>query len=1656
MADGHIEIEVELNSDKAEKELGKFTKTIDSGTKQAAKSSENAMKQAAKSAESSVKQAGKGVEQSAKQAGKTVETSAKQAGEKASQSTKKSSEEQKQSYKQTEEQARKSAEQSQQYWSGAAGKIKNVVGTAAKASGAALVAGGTAAVASSISFESAFAGVKKTVNATDKELSTMRTSILNMSKEMPTSANEIAGVAEATGQLGIKTKNIAGFSKTMVMLGDSTNMSADTAATSLARLANITGMPQTQFDRLGSVIVDLGNNLATTESEITEMAMRIAGAGSQVGMSEAQIMSFSGALSSVGIEAEAGGTAFSTLLSKMNLATTKGGDSLNNFAKVAGMSSSQFKKSFQEDAAGAVIQFIQGLDRVNKSGGSAIKVLDDMGLSDVRMRDALLRAAGASDTFSNALKIGNNAWNENKALTNEANQRYKTLESRIGILKNKATALGIAVGDELKGPLADGVAAVSDAIGKLANQVETNGIESIIPKETITTIKNLGTVAKTVAGGGLKVLGASARFSGKNMQIMLPTAVGLLTVIKGYSVVTSIAKTISTAQKAITLFGAAQIACTAQGVVCNATLTAGQAVFGLFTGQVTAATAATALFGTATKALSGPVGWITLALGALTAGITAYALTRDHSVSEEDKFAAKIEKSAEAQKEYLKTVKENKKAREEAISTAQGEGAQADFLSKKLEALMSVENKSAGQKAQIKNIVEQLNGIMPELGLKYDEEKDKLNKSTDAIRKNIAAQKELAMAKAYGAQMESASKDIVNTEEKLTKATEKRAEANKKLKAAQDETEKAKAAYEASGMQRYSAEEAAYQKALTKEGKLQQSYKSADEQVKKYQETIKGLKTELDNISNRQVGETNYAAFLGDIDKICAEAKMKASEIPKSVIDGMKEGVYANPTTGDELKSLIKLDGIVQEAQQAGIKVPNAVAQGIQSGQYAIPTSVEQMKALIKFDNLQSKSLQSGVKIPAYLAEGISSGKIKPKTAVDQMNQIVKFDSLVNKSGQAGSKAVQKIVSAVNAGKMKPAEAIKQMNALSEKEAKSGSENIKKDFNIGIKAIAPEITKSGKKVNTASKGIAKDAKSGMESKKSEMPAVGSYYSQGVASGILTGSSSVISASVAVAMMAKATFASTLGVASPAKEMMPIGGFTSEGFALGILKNQGMVASASAGVANSALIAAKKELDIHSPSRKFKNIIGKNIPKGIAKGVREAQSELTAEMKTVVSSALSAAKNATKTGDYSGIGSDLVSGLSDALNLSKQRSSETIQEIIDQQYNSFVSANEKAEQKLQNKIDKTKNKKKKAQLKKELKALKSANSKKEKQLKQAGEKTANAYNTAFEKEAERLTSIAEEKIQKLSETYQTKYNEIKNLMDSLTEKQQSWGNIYDLDQNILDIKRYQEDLKSLENKIPESMMEKILGMNIDESTAYMDWFKSMSDAERKAYIEKWNKQQEMSKSFSESFFADDFKKINQEYQTELKKATDNLEKQMKQAGVNIANGLTAGMKSETRNMSKAMKKICDNLIKTAKKQLKIKSPSREFAEIGKYNIQGAEKGHEKEAKNLYRQMDDVSQTMAERFARAGLNVPNIQSRMQSAIASQMARVTANMQPQIVYANTGRSTTVEKTVYTGPEKIEIPVILEGKEVARVTAPYMDRRLNAIADRKLRGGT
>ena len=258
-----------------------------------------------------------------------------------------------------------------------------------------ILALGSAAIKASISYESAFTSVRKTVNATEEEFAALSDEIKGMSTEIATSADDIAEVVAIAGQLGIGTDYLTTFARTLIDLGNSTEIVASEAASTLAKFANITNMDQSLFGNLGSTLVQLGNNFATTESSIMMMAMRLAAAGHQVGLSEAQILGFATALSSVGIEAEMGGSAFSKALIKMEVAAATGGEALTDFATVAGMTEAQFKALWDADPATAFQAFIVGLSQMDEQGMSAIATLEEIGISEIRLRDTLLRATNA-------------------------------------------------------------------------------------------------------------------------------------------------------------------------------------------------------------------------------------------------------------------------------------------------------------------------------------------------------------------------------------------------------------------------------------------------------------------------------------------------------------------------------------------------------------------------------------------------------------------------------------------------------------------------------------------------------------------------------------------------------------------------------------------------------------------------------------------------------------------------------------------------------------------------------------------------------------------------------------------------------------------------------------------------------------------------------------------------------------------------------------------------------------------------------------------------------------------------------------------------------------------------------------------------------------
>lgn len=1787
MADGTVTIETKLDNSGAEKGLNDLKKEVESSSKSTAQDIDKASDQAQKSVEEVAKSAektGKQVEKSAKDSASKAGQAAKQGADSAAKGTESASTKMQQSHKKVKDTAKESADGAKKSWEesnqstvasteSATSKMAGLMKKSAAVIGVASVVAAKKTIDVGKSFEAGMSEVQAISGASGKDLEKLSAKAKQMGATTKFSATESATALKYMAMAGWKTNQMVSGLSGVMNLAAASGEDLGTVSDIVTDSMTAFGLKAKDSGHFADVLAKASSSSNTNVAMMGETFKYVAPLAGSMKYSIEDTATAIGLMANAGIKGSQAGTSLRSIITRLVKPPKDAATALN----ALGISTTKADGSMKplRETMAELREKFSGLTESQKASYAS-------SIAGQEAMSGLLAIVNASDSDFNKLQKAID--NSSGAAKKQADVMNNNLQGALYDLGSVAESVGIGIYEDIKTPLTKAVGVGTAQLRILSNKLKKGGIKEIVPKETINTVENLGKVAMVAGKGGVRVLGAAAKLVGNNMEVALPVAASLLTVFKGYKAVTTVVtafRTVSTATQGASI-----------GVQLLGT------AIQLFTGKTIQATSATTAFKAASAALGGPVGIAVVAVGALAAGVAAYTLTQKKAVTEADRYYSSCTKLKKKQEEMAASIKSLHKENQKNVDSTRANGVQADQLYQRLTKLMNIEHKSAGTKAQIASVVKQLNELLPGLNLEYDKEADKLNKSTSAIKKNIAALKEQAMAKAYQKGMESAASKVAKADIENEKAIKKKTEATNKYNAAVEKMNQVTAKVNQGKITTSSDE---YKKASNDLTKYYDAMMTANKAVEQSGKNLNAAQKELTAYTDKYTAQANYAEYLKSLDDLAKQAKIKASDIPKSVGEGIKQGVYANPTSGKELKSLIKLDNLVnsdqlakmqeqgmkipqylaqgisdgsvsfktaatqlgnainwedliQQVKDKGKEVPDSIAQGISSGQYAVPTSIKAVKNLITFEDLKAKALQGGIEVPDYLANGITSGSMKPEEAVKALSNLVSFQDMIDKAGIEGSKVPTELATRVAQGQISVQAAVKQLTDAVGKESEKTAQktsDAKKKIESNTKLKAPDnsaTTNSLKKVAKASneassslkknqteikkaskipatdntqsakttfgafpkeakkastevksssktlkstatktlaandgaakkagaklgndfaKGIAsksgaaksagskvaKAGSSGASSQKSSFVSVGSNLSAGIASGIRSNSGAVSSAARETVRAAVAAAKAEGKIHSPSRVMdSDVGKWMPLGMAAGIRKHTKDVEDASGEMANASVEATATALGIHSPSRVYKDAIGKNIPAGVAKGVREGQTELNAEMKLSVNEALSAAKSASKKGNYSDIGNNLVSGISEALNTAKSRSSETVQEIIDQQTSKASSKHDTAEKNLQDKISKTKNKKKKAKLKKQLKKLKKQNAAEEKQLKIAGEKTAAAYNDAFEKEADRLNKIAQEKLQDLSDEYQTVYNNIKSKMDSLTEKQQSWGNIYDIDQNIMDLEKYQKDLKSLENKIPESMMDKILGMDIDAGTAYMAWFKNMTDAEQKAYIEKWNKQQNMSQSFSESFFADDFAKIQAEYGEKLKKATDDLQKEMKQAGVNIAKGLTAGMESETRNLSKSMKKICQNIIKTAKKTLKIHSPSREFAKIGSYDIQGAIKGHEKEAPNLYKQMGTISQNMAQKFAKAKLNVQDIQSRMQDAINLQMQTITTRMQPVM---QTDSANGSESVVYTGPERIEVPVIVDGREITRVIAPYMDTELSTRATRKSRGG-
>lgn len=792
-------------------------------------------------------------------------------------------------------------------------------------------AGIAAATKTAIEFEDAWTGVTKTVNATPQQFEKINAGLKKLAQTTSSTYQDIAHYAELAGQMGIPTDSIVGFTKTITELGDTTNLVGEEAAQSIAKFSNVmvsqSKKTNTYYSRLGSTIVDLGNKFSTTEADIMDMATRLGVAGKMVGFNSNQVLGLSTALSSLGIEAAAGGGSVSKMLKTIDIAVSTGNDSLSDFAEVSGMTSQQFQKAWGEDAAGTFLKFVQGIGK----SGDVTKTLNDLGITEIRQAQAMGALAQSSDILASALNVSKNAWNDNTAMANEAEKRYATLKSQLSQTWEAIKQAGDELGQAFAPTLTDLLKIVKKAANAFSDLDEGT-------QQTIAKMLLLTAAAYPTAKGVSKVSGS------------MQGAVKFFT------------KAHPSLQKVADGFGDAAKA----GELANTS------IISLGKGFVLTHPAITA---------------VTVALGAF-AGAVVWAdkkrketmETANKELAYKDTDYAVTLKVIDGYEKYAKSMSKTKASMGEIVTQYMQNNKTASHLMQTIEDLNAKESLNATQKTMLAEAVRELNQLYPDLGVEIDENTGKLNLNKDAHYESIDAIKERITQIQEEAKQEALASIAKKNAAAQLKAELKNAELTESINTTTDSLRKLSAEY-ANG--KMSMQDYMNQSSALKESINTLCTDLADSYTKLHETQTQSIlqSNYLETQSFEQMGTTMKA----QLTDIAAQAAQSGIQIPLGIQEGITNGTANAVEAANYMATLMNMNQLVDEAGMIGGSIPLNVANGILANCGSISEATNAMNSLITLAQAVQAAGMEGQEIPPTIAEKVASGQETVGEAVAEM-----------------------------------------------------------------------------------------------------------------------------------------------------------------------------------------------------------------------------------------------------------------------------------------------------------------------------------------------------------------------------------------------------------------------------------------------------------------------------------------------------------------------------------------------------------------------------------------------------------------------------------------------------------------------------------------------
>ena len=501
---------------------------------------------------------------------------------------------------------------------------------------------------------------------------------------------------------------------------------------------------------------------------------------------------------------------------------------------------------------------------------------------------------------------------------------------------------------------------------------------------------------------------------------------------------------------------------------------------------------------------SNPIGLVATVLATGTAAFIAYRKATEKAAEKADENVIATNNLIDAQKELNDTLDTNSEQRENNNQQAQIQNKQADIYFDRISALLEIEDKSTGQKKLLAEYTQKLNDIMPDLNLQYDDEKDKLNQSTDAIREQIKAQKDLILAKAAQANLETIASDIVDTEMQQANLSKQQADNELAYKDAVEKTQKAKEQYERKDVTFKKKDYDNYLKAMQNEANKKKALENTNKAIEDNKKKLQSLNDEYNKTEQYATEKYETGTIDMQLSQITEKMRKKGLEIPKAISEGMKNGEYVIPTTVKGMQNLIDFTDLAQKAGIDGKKIPTALATAISNGKVTAKQAIENLENLSVFKDskLVKDAEKLGIEIPKSLSNGILTGKVTVKQASERISDATSFIKAVSKNKKIGDDVINSYVKKILNGKTtasKAGEAIanetaKGSNKGKTKMAKSGKSNAD-SYNKSAEAQKGKSNKVGK---TLGDETAKSSKNTKGMSKTGKDNVGSY-NKGMAS-----------------------------------------------------------------------------------------------------------------------------------------------------------------------------------------------------------------------------------------------------------------------------------------------------------------------------------------------------------------------------------------------------------------------------------------------------------------------------------------------------------------------------------------------------------------------------